>query len=313
MSLEDKSVKVSLSMGAIVLGDTGKNAETLMVRAREACAQSEKEGGGQLSYYKPRKVKAVKSVEKHLAIMLSQAMKADALKLYYQPVVSLKGSESNYYEVLFSMTDIRGREHQATSFRTKLDNEALWKRVDRWQCAEASKALLAKRKDGEDTRVFIHLGGSAITDDKFIPWVNSVIQTAGLPTSSLVFEVSETNITRYSKEASAFFEAAKQVGCHTSISEFGCSASPLDIIDSVNADFIKIDPSFTKDLTTEGRGDEVKDILAKLAEKQKQIIVPQVQNTAGLASLWHHGVDFVQGQFLQEPQETMNYSFDSDF
>ncbi|MDD7805541.1 MAG: EAL domain-containing protein [Endozoicomonas sp. (ex Botrylloides leachii)] len=313
LSLEDKSINISLSMGAIILGDTGKNADTLMVRAKEACAQSEKNGGGQLSYYKPRKVKTVKSVEKHLAIMLRQAMKADALKLYYQPIVSLKGAESCYYEVLFSMTDIRGREHQASSFRSKLDNDPLWKRVDRWQFLEVSKALLAKRKDGQDIRAFIHLGGSALIDEKFIPWVNKAIKETDLPTSSIILDVSEVNITRYAKDAAAFFKAAKQSGFVTSVSEFGCSVSPLDIIETADADFIKLDSSFTKDLTTEGRGDDIKEVLVKLAEKHKQVIVPQVQNPNGLASLWHHSVDFVQGEFLQPPEETMDYSFDSNF
>ena len=313
IQLDDKSIKATLSMGAIVLGDTGKDAETLIVRAKEACTQAQKDGGGKLAYYKPRKVSVVKSVEKHLAVMLSQAMKSNTLKLYYQPVVSLKGAESHYYEVLFSMTDIRGREHQATNFRAKLDNESLWKRVDRWQLIEASKALLEKHQDNPETRLFIHLGGCALTDEKFIPWFTSAIQQAQLPPSALVLELSEVNVTRYKKAAPAFFAAAKKAACQTSVSQFGCSANPLEIIESVDTDFIKIDPSFTKDLTTENRGEKIRQMLTTLTEKGKQIIVPEVKNTASVASLWHTGVDFVQGEFLQAPQEKMDYSFDSDF
>lgn len=313
ISAGEVAAEISLSIGAIILGDTAIDSETLMVRAKHACSQSEKEGGNRLSFFKPRKVGVVNTVDKYLAIMLNQAMKSKTLKLYYQPVVSLKGSEGHYYSTNFSMTDVRGREHQASSFRMKLDNGGVWIDIDRWQLVEVSKQLLQKRKNGSDTRVFVQLGGSVINDKLFVSWVSSTLTKIGLPPSAVTLEVRESNIVRDKKAACAFLDAVKNVGCLTSVSEFGCSVNPLEIIESMHIDFVKVDPSFTADLANNDKCvEELKDMLVKIADTGKHIIVPQVPDTASLAPLWHSGIDYVQGPFLSTPKEIMDYSFDSE-
>ncbi len=311
--IEGEQGQITLSMGAIILGDNAIDASTLMVRAKHACGQAEKKGGGQLAFYKARKVGALKSVEKHIAMMLSQSMKNDGLKLYYQPIVSLKGAEGNYYEVWFSMTDMRGREHDCAHFRTKLDNMSLWGHVDRWTLMTASEQLADKRKDGNDTRLILTIGGYEIKNSQFLPWMKATLAKAGIPENAVTLELSESNIVRYGSAAGTFFDQVKSMGCRTAISEFGCSVNPLELAESVNVDFIKTDPSFTKDLTGDNRGEAFKDIINKVVAAGKQVIVPQVKNTSALAPLWHIGVDYVQGDFLQGPAESMEFSFDSDF
>ncbi len=311
--VDGKSFNLSLSMGAVVLCDTGKDAQTLLVRAQHACKQAEKEGGNKLSFYRNRRVDVVKSVEKHIAMMLSQAMKTNAMQLYYQPIVSLKESEGEYYEVLFTMTDIRGREHDAVNFRPKLDNQTLWRSVDRWQLIEASKDLVKKRQGGSDTRLVFHLGGCAVNDEQFFSWLDEMLKVAKLPATAITLELSETNVVRYGEPASTFFESAKEKGYLTSISEFGCSVNPLENIESMPIDFVKIDNSFTKELISDNKNEEFEAVLQELIKKEKKIIIPHVQNTKALAPLWHLGVDYVQGNFLQGPASDMNYNFDSDF
>lgn len=311
--VKDKSFQLSLSLGAIILCDTGKDARTLMVRARHACSQAEKDGGGRLAFYRERRVDVVKTVEKHIAMMLSQAMKTNAMRLYYQPVVSLKGSTSDHYDVLFTMTDIRGREHSATAFRPRLDNLPLWGRVDRWQLMASAQALATKRQAGGDTRLLFHLGGYVINDPRFLPWLTQALASAGVPASAITLELSETNVVRYGAEAARFFAAVKKLGAATAISEFGCSITPLKTIDAMDVDFIKVDPSFTRELVRDGQegAEELTEVLAALLKKDRKVIVPDVQNTKTLALLWHTGIDYVQGNFLQGPTGAMDYNFDT--
>ena len=314
-SKSNQGVNVSLNIGAITLGDKYYDAKTIMTKVKHACLQSEKTSGENLTYYKERKVGVIKSVDKYLAVMLGQALKKKELKLYYQPVVSLKGSAGscNYYEVSLSMIDSRGREHQAEKFRNKIDNKSIWSGVDRWQLNGVIKVLLDKRVDGVDTRVFVPVGGCALKDEKFSSWLADLIKKSGLPASALVIQVSESNVCRYNKIAPAFFDAVKANGFCTSISEFGCSVSPLKIIDSLSIDFIRIDPSFTQDFTTEECEKEFNNILKSVTKEGRRIIVPNVKDTAALASLWHSGVDYVQGNFLQKPAVAMSYKFENDF
>ena len=308
----EESVSQKVSLGAIILTDTSNDQKTLLVRARHAATQAQKQGGDKLSFYQKRKVNVVSSVEKHLAGMVSQALKNDDMQLLYQPVVSLKGAPEEYYEVSLRMTDVRGREHDAASFRAKLEKNALWSKVDRWQLIQASKELMAKRKEGHDTRLIVHVGASAVTDDSFLPWMGVALKAAGIPTRAMAIELSEPNLARLSKEVPDFFKALKNMGCQTVVSDFGCSLNPMAAIAPLDVDLVKMDPSFTKDLNSEDKGDELQKLIEALDKKHCKIIVPQVESATEMAPLWQSGVDYIQGPFLQSPAEAMTFDFGSD-
>ncbi|KEQ14441.1 hypothetical protein GZ77_08725 [Endozoicomonas montiporae] len=301
---------VKLSLGSIFLTDANSDAKTLLVRARNACAEAHRQGGGRLCFYQKRKVNVVSSVEKQLAGMVSQAMQSDNMKLFYQPVVSLKGSEFGHYEVMLRMMDPRGREHDAANFRSKLDKNSLWGKVDRWQVIQAAKDLMTSKADKLKTRMFVHLGGNVISDKGFLPWMGVALKAAGIKPEALVVELSEQNVVRFSKEVPDFFKAVKDMGCGTSVCEFGCSLKPLETVKALNLDFVKVDASFTKDLTAESKGEELKEMVRKLSDSGKQVIVPRVGSAVEMAPLWHSGVDFIQGEFLQGPADNMNYNFE---
>ncbi|WP_422411162.1 MULTISPECIES: EAL domain-containing protein [unclassified Endozoicomonas] len=313
VTLGRNELPVKLSLGSVILTDSSSDLNTQLVRARHAATQAQKEGGGKICFFQKRKINKVSSVEKHLAGMVSQALKNDNFKLKYQPVVSLKGSSEKHFEVQLHMVDARGREHDSVAFRNKLDKNALWSKVDRWQVIEAGKALLNQTRTKDKIRLFMHLGGNAILEKEFLPWMGVALKAAGIPASSVVVEVSEQNIVRFNRQAPDFFKAVKELGCSTGVSEFGCSLNPMETIASMTLDYIKVDPSFTKDLTSENQGEELKKMVQALSEKGQKVIVPQVQSAVEMAPLWHTGVDFIQGDFLQEPAEHMDFDFEGDF
>ncbi|KEQ17496.1 EAL domain-containing protein [Endozoicomonas numazuensis] len=313
VTLGNNEIPVKLSLGSVVLTDASSDLKTQLVRARHAATQAQKEGGRKLCFYHKRKINAVSSVEKHLAGMISQALKNDNFKLKYQPVISLKGSSEKHFEVQLRMVDVRGREHDSVTFRNKLDKNALWSKVDRWQVIEAGKELLNTARSKDKIRLFLHLGGNAILEKEFLPWMGVALKAAGIPNSSVVVEISEQNIVRFNKQAPDFFGAVKAQGFCTGVSEFGCSLNPMETIAPLALDYVKVDPSFTKDLTTERQGEELKKMILALSEEGQKVIVPQVQSAVEMAPLWHSGVDFIQGDFLQEPAEHMDFDFEGEF
>ena len=295
VTIDDQAFPVQLSIGAVMINDACSDIQTLLVRARHTAVVSQKKGGGCLSFYKKRRISAVSSVEKHLAGMVSQALQKNDFKLFYQPIISLKGSTEKHFDVQLRMRDVRGREHESTSFRNKLDKNALWSKVDRWQVIQAGKELLDSMQNKKDVRLFFHLGGNAFQEKEFIPWMNVAFKAAGIPNSAIVIEMSEQNIVRFHKEAPKFFEAIKGMGFHTGVSEFGCSLKPLETIEPFHLDYVKLDPSFTKDLTKQDEGKELKDMIRVLSEKGQKVIVPEVQSAVEMAPLWHTGCRFYSG------------------
>ena len=312
ISIDGQLLPVKLSLGAVLLNENSSDANHLMLYARQATVQAQKSGGHQLAIYQKQKVDSVRAATRQLAGMVSQALKTRQLRLSYQPVISLAGSVSEYYEVSFTMTDVQGREHLATAFRPKLEKTALWSKLDRWQLIEASKELIAKRQQGSDTRLLVHVGGFSVTDDSFLPWLKVALDTGGIPAEALAIQLSEQNLARYPAEVADFLSALKAMGCQSVISEFGCSLNPLEAIANLEVDWVKLDRSFTDGLRNDGDVKELQKMLQALSNSGKKVLVPGIESADEMAPVWQFGADFIQGSYVNPPADTMDFDFGSD-
>ena len=303
---------VKLSIGAVILSDTVSDADVLTDQSRQATVLAQKQGGNQLCFYQKRKVSSARSVEKQLAGMVSQAIKSKKFRLSYQPVISLAGSPVEYYEVSFVLTDTEGKEHDASEFRPKLEKISLWNKLDRWQLIEASKALMAKRKEGSDTRLLMHFGGFSTTDDTFVPWMKVALKAAGIPPGAIAIELSEQNLVRFSEVIPDFFRSLKEMGCQTVISEFGCSLNPLEGIAHLDIDLVKLDHSFTEGLSRGDNARELQKMIQALSQSGRKVIVPGIEKAEEMTPVWQFGADFIQGSYMQPPSERMDFDFGAD-
>lgn len=101
--------------------------------------------------------------------------------------------------------------------------------------------------------------------------------------------------------------ALTQAGCPVAISHFGTTLNPLNTLKHVTVSHVKLDRSFTEDLSNEQNLGAMKKICADLAADDKKVIVSYVENATTLSKLWTLGVHFLQGYFLQPPGDTMHY------
>lgn len=309
--IDQHLLPVKLSIGAVILSDTVSDARVLTDQSRQATVLAQKQGGNQLCFYQKRKASPVHSVEKQLAGMVSQAIKSKKFRLSFQPVISLAGSAGEYYEVSFVLTDTEGREHEASEFRPQLEKISLWNKLDRWQLIEASKALVAKRKEGSDTRLLLHIGGCSATDDTFVPWMKVALKAAGIPADAVAIELSEQNLACYSEVIPDFFKSLKSMGCQTVISEFGCSLNPLEGIAHLDIDLVKLDHSFTQGLIG-GNAQELQKMIQALSQSGRKVIVPGIETAAEMTPVWQFGADFIQGNYMQPPSESMDFDFGAE-
>ena len=312
VTIDEHSLSVRLSMGAVLLNEKSSDANHLMLYARQATVQAQKNGGNQLVIYQKPKVDSVQAATRQLAGMVSQAMKSGQFQMSYQPVISLTGSDGEYYEVSFRMTDAQGREHSAAEVRPKLEKTALWSKLDRWQLVEAKKELIAKRNQGSDTRLMVHVGGFSVTDNTFLPWLKAALETAGIPAQAISIQLSEQNLTRYPQEASDFLAQLKAMGCQSVISEFGCSLNPLKAIANLKVDWVKLDHSFAEGFRKDGDTSELKKMLEALGKSGKKAVVPGIESPAEMAPVWQFGADFIQGDYVHPPAGAMDFDFGSD-
>ena len=101
-------------------------------------------------------------------------------------------------------------------------------------------------------------------------------------------------------------------GDELAIANFGCALNPFNTLKHLAAEYVKVDGSYTQDLSRQENQEALRTLLAELHEQKRLSIVPFVESATVLATLWQAGVSYIQGHYLQGPSQSMDYDFSSD-
>ncbi|MCQ2028324.1 EAL domain-containing protein [Stutzerimonas zhaodongensis] len=305
-----RTVQTSLSIGVAALDEQTAKARDVIDRAHR-CAE-ELTDGNALRVYDPAHELAAAASRGNVLAMLQQALEKNSFRLLFQPIISLRGDSHEHYEVLLRLLDAEGAEVPPGEFLEAAKEAGLATKIDRWVLLNSIKLLASHRSKGHSTRLMIHLSGSSLQDPSLLSWLGAALKASKLPPDSLVFQLDEQDAVAYLRQAKALTQGLTALGCHVALSQFGCVLNPFNTLKHLNAAFVKIDGSYTQDLSRQENQESLKQLLADLHEQAKQTIVPFVDSATVLATLWQAGVGYIQGQYLQGPSQSMDYNFSSD-
>lgn len=102
----------------------------------------------------------------------------------------------------------------------------------------------------------------------------------------------------------------RALDCRLAVTQFGTEANSLALLRHLQVDFIKVDPSFTRQLAAnEALQSKLRDLVQGVHEYCQQVVAPSVEDATSVAALWRCGVSHTQGYYLQEPGEWLTYDF----
>jgi diguanylate cyclase (GGDEF)-like protein/PAS domain S-box-containing protein len=305
-----RTIQTSLSIGVAALDEQTAKARDVIDRAHR-CAE-ELTDGNALRTYDPARELAAAASRGNVLAMLQQALEKNSFRLLFQPIISLRGDSHEHYEVLLRLLDPEGTEVPPGEFLDAAKEAGLATKIDRWVLLNSIKLLAEHRNKGHSTRLMVHLSGPSLQDPSLLGWLGVALNASKLPPDSLVFQLDENDAVAYLRQAKALTQGLAGLGCRVALNQFGCVLNPLNTLKHLNADFVKIDGSYTQDLSRQENQEALKQLLAQLHEQAKQTIVPFVDSATVLATLWQAGVGYIQGQYLQGPSQSMDYNFSSD-
>ena len=318
VDIDDATLQFIYHVGVALINETTSNSDTPisnslkaleLVRKKAAsdtnilaCTfeeQIETQGGGRSA--------------KEVARMVQKALNEGRFRLLFQPILSLRGSDREHYEILLRIIDEDGNGVSPDEFLAIAAENDMTTKIDRWVILEAIKMLSKQRAQGSNTRLILNLSRESIKDTTLPPWLGVAFKAAKLPPEAVIFQMSEVVANDHLNLAKSFADQVTALGCECSITHFGCALNPFNALEHVKAQYIKIDGSFTRELqSSSGEPAALNDLVAKLHEHEKITIVPFVENASVLSKLWQSGVHYIQGYYLQGPAESMDYDFDTE-
>ena len=314
--VQGRTLQVTASIGIAMINDSSPSTEELITRAHFASDKVREEdetangNGVHLhSTIEDSEENAQGGQKQHTKAQLQKAIDGGMFKILFQPIISLRGDSSEFYEVLLRMIDDSGKDISPDKFLATAAVSKQAEKIDRWVIIQSVRTLVERRRSGVDTHIIINLTPQTLKDPTFLPWLSVALKAARIPSDCLTFQIAETDATTYLKQTKAFTKGVAELHCTTSISRFGGSINPFNALKHITADYLKIDGSFIQDINNPEAKEALKELVSTAHSHGKRTIMPMVESASALSALWQIGVNYIQGYYLQPPLEKMNYDF----
>ena len=301
-----QSVNTNISIGGTLIGEKNANAQTVLTQASTALRTAQTEGGNRVNVFDPAaQDKADEEKNKHWLLLVKEALAKNNFVLFYQPIISLHGAEGEYYEILLRLNGPKG-EITPNFFMPVAEKNGLMPAIDRWVISNAIKALAERERAGHKTTFFVKLTPYTLDDQTLLPWIAQQLKNARLRGDALVFEMPESKVVTSLKPARAFAAGLKQIHCGFALEQFGSGLNSFQLLKHIDANYLKIDRNFMAELPKNKENQEkVKELCDQAHHAGKLTVAEFVEDAASMSILFSCGVNFVQGNFLQEAEKVM--------
>lgn len=219
---------------------------------------------------------------------------------YYQPIVNNKTLVWEKYEALVRLVDSDGAVHAPIYFLDIAKQTKQYKSITR-SMVEKAFATFEHRK----CTVSINISIDDIVDSSTRNFIIQSIQKTKIG-SHLVLEIVESEGIENFQEVKTFIQEVKALGCQIAIDDFGTGYSNFSYLLQLNPDFIKIDGSMIRNLTTDNNSRLIVQTIVHFAKSiGMKTIAEFVKDEATFEAVKELGIDFSQGYYFSPPLPTV--------
>jgi multidomain signaling protein FimX len=303
MRIRDKAVSVTCTVGLSVVSPGPAVLDAVIADALDCCRRGTQRGGNQsITSDHADTESRVMSYDKVWVKHIKAALMENRFRLVQQPIASLQGADPGMYDVLVRMIDHQGKEVLPSEFMAAAARNDLMKNIDRWVVG-ASLSFAAQKKP---ECLFVRLSRETTRDATFLEWLDNHLRTSRADARRLCFQITEETAAAYSTQVQALAAALRERRFRFALEGFGGGHGSLGMLDAVQLDFVKIDGALIQGLA----GDEqlqqrVRALVEAATKRLVQTIGERVEDANTMAVLWQIGVQYIQGYFVNQPEEVV--------
>lgn len=245
-----------------------------------------------------------RSLKDKVAMMsrLQTALEQNAFTLMIQPVRGLRGD--SYHEVLLRMPDMSGVLISPDQFLPVAQEFGLSSRVDLWVIERTLSFLAEHRQRLPGQRFAINLAPSTVCRAQLPLDVSRLLTKYGIEAWQLIFEVTESTTFGNAELAVQTLRQLQKMGVRIAIDDFGTGYASYARLKSVDADILKIDGSFIRNIVSNSLDYQIVASICHLARMKKMLVVAEYVETEEIRSAVHAlGIDYIQGYLVGMPVE----------
>jgi EAL domain-containing protein (putative c-di-GMP-specific phosphodiesterase class I)/GGDEF domain-containing protein/PAS domain-containing protein len=298
-----KSIMGTCSIGIGMVDLRAKDPTTPLIDALQARRNAQAQGGSRFSVIDRSDEDTRQQASDAIWVRLIKAALMDnRFKLMQQPIANLMGGERGMFDVLVRMMDEQGEDILPSEFMAAADRNDLMKNIDRWVISAAMSVCNSRPVQ----RLFVRLSKDSVCDKSLMPWLGLQLKSTHTEPSRLAFQVTEQVATEYLTETANLASAIRQAGFKFAVEHFGAGRESLRLLAHVPVDYLKVDGTLMQGLSVDNALQQrVKELVDGARNRRISTIAERVEDANTMAVLWQLGIEYIQGYFVNEPEQVV--------
>ncbi len=306
--VDGRPVRLRLSIGVCALrhgfSDAGAMINTAERLSREARASER----GIRTHAPPARADAARA--ERLANRIRQAIEGDDFELLYQPIVALQGGEESQFQTLLRLREDNGDLLPAAQFMPVAESHDLMADIDRWVLGRALQVIESRRREGAPVRLFVNQSiAGAIGATDHADWLIAQLRARGIDGSALVLELALDETELHLDAVQSFCRRLVPHGIGFCLSRFESGDTAELVLERLPAAYIKLGQRHVAANPDAASRDELHRLAERAHRQGVQVIAPRVEDAQAAATLWMSGIDFIQGNLVQQAARELSFDF----
>ena len=223
----------------------------------------------------------------------------DQLVVHYQPIVSLRDGHIAGFEALVRWNHPERGLLYPDSFLAYAEETGYVEVIDKHVREEAVRQLaIWQQRFPMDPPLWmsVNVSTSDILDPDLFQSISEVLGGCNVNPSCLVVEITESVLLNDSESTLDFLESLNEIGVKLALDDFGTGFSSVSYIRRFPFDHLKVDMSFTSEITSSLRSRILVEEIWHMTDALKMTgIVEGIETDAQLSALLEIGFEYGQG------------------
>ena len=304
----ERPVKTPVVVGAAPFAPELTDAGALL-NAVEKIAHRARQRADRADLYRPL---ASEEAARQAALLddMRQSMLQGRLSLLYQPIVAVAGGEDSRYQTLLRLDTSSGARLTAAEVIPAAERSGFIVEIDRWVMREAIARIAdARRKGDGSTVLFVTQSPYTLAHGGQVEWLRSELRAMDVPGNALVIELRLVDGFVHTGTLREFCSAMVTDGVQFCLSQFEPGAEVDSLLEQLPLSLVKLAANYSTGALSVVVRDELKVLIDRAHRRNLLVIGHGVEDPQAAATLWMSGVDFVQGNLVQQANDTLDFDF----
>ena len=302
VALANCEVIVNMSIGITTFSGKEEDVEALVKEADSAMYRAKEIGHNQFVFY-TQEMNTLAFEQLAMETDLQRALQNNEFLLHYQPKIDTTTRRLTSVEALLRWQHPQKGIVPPNAFIPLLEDTGMINAVGEWVLMEATRQAQAWIAAGlPPTRMSVNISGKQFRHPTLIDTVRRALAESGLPPAYLELELTESMFIENTARSIETMHTLKALGVSLSIDDFGSGYSSLAYLKQFPVDYLKIDRSFIRELTTNHKDAAITAAISALAHSLGlKLVAEGVEDQAQVEFLEGQGCHELQGFLFSRP------------